>query len=74
MPGRQRRRTADGTAVIVWDCDGQNNQKRRLNADGTIVAVASGECPDVSNYGTANGSKIHIWTCRGGADQRWNRV
>ncbi|WP_235558149.1 ricin-type beta-trefoil lectin domain protein [Sphaerimonospora mesophila] len=38
-------------------------QKWRFNADGTITAVGANKCLDVAEYGTANGSKIHIWTC-----------
>ncbi|MEU4836582.1 RICIN domain-containing protein [Streptosporangium sp. NPDC023615] len=29
---------------------------------------------DVSGFGTANGTKVHIWTCAGGTNQRWTRV
>ncbi|MEV4116532.1 ricin-type beta-trefoil lectin domain protein, partial [Nonomuraea sp. NPDC049695] len=66
--------TADGTAVIIWDCNGQNNQKWRLNADGTITAVGANKCLDVSGYGTANGTKVQIWTCTGGTNQKWTRI
>ena len=41
--------------MIIWDCNGQNNQKWRLNADGTVTAVGANKCLDVS--GTANGTK-----------------
>ncbi len=66
--------TADGTTVIIWDCNGQNNQKWRLNADGTITAVGANKCLDVPGNATANGTKLTIWSCHGGANQRWTRT
>ena len=65
--------TANGTAVIIWDCNGQTNQQWRLNANGTITAVGANKCLDVSG-GTANGTKVHIWTCTGGTNQQWTRA
>ena len=58
----------------IWDCNGQNNQKWRLNADNTITAIGSGKCLDVSGNGTANGTRVHIWTCHGGTNQKWTRA
>uniref|UniRef100_UPI0004C3C24F ricin-type beta-trefoil lectin domain protein n=1 Tax=Microbispora rosea TaxID=58117 RepID=UPI0004C3C24F len=57
--------TADGSTVIIWDCNGQNNQQWRLNSDGSITAVGANKCLDVYGNGTANGSKVIIWTCNG---------
>ena len=31
----------------------------------------SGLCLDVSGWGTANATPVHLWTCHGGANQRW---
>src|SRR5690606_19206642 len=64
---------ADGTAGIIWDCNGQNNQRCTLNADGRTTAVGANKCLDVSGYGPANGTKVHIWTCPGGTNQKWTR-
>ncbi|MEV7971174.1 ricin-type beta-trefoil lectin domain protein, partial [Sphaerisporangium sp. NPDC088356] len=60
-------------AVIIWDCNGQTNQKWTINANGSITAVGANKCLDVSNSGTANGSKVQIWTCHGGTNQQWTR-
>ncbi|WP_197042780.1 ricin-type beta-trefoil lectin domain protein, partial [Microbispora rosea] len=57
-----------------WDCNGQNNQKWRLNSDGSITAVGANKCLDAYNGGTANGTKIIIWSCNGQSNQRWTRV
>ncbi|MEV4133256.1 glycoside hydrolase family 76 protein [Dactylosporangium sp. NPDC049742] len=66
--------TADGTPVIIYDCHPGTNQQWNVNADGTVVSVASGKCLDATAHGTANGTQLAIWTCNGGANQRWYRT
>ena len=66
--------TADGTAVVIWDCNGQTNQQWNINADGTITGAQSGKCLDASARGIANGTRIIIWSCNGGTNQRWSLV
>jgi hypothetical protein len=44
----------------------------QLNANGTITGVQSGLCVDVSGQGTANGTKVQLWTCNGGSNQQWS--
>ncbi|MET8151996.1 glycoside hydrolase family 76 protein [Actinoplanes sp. NPDC049668] len=65
--------TADGTSVLIYDCHGGTNQQWTVNADGTVVGVASGKCLDATGHGTANGTALAIWTCNGGANQKWSR-
>ncbi|MCL6301364.1 glycoside hydrolase family 27 protein [Streptomyces kronopolitis] len=36
-----------------------------------LVSVASGRCLDAWNNQTSPGTKIEIWSCNGGANQRW---
>ena len=59
--------------MIIWTCNGQNNQKWTLNANGSITGVGSGLCLDVNGAGTANGTAVILWTCNGQANQRWVR-
>ncbi len=63
--------TANGTAAIIWDCNGQPNQQWNVNADGTITGAQSGLCLDAVGAGTANGTRLHLWSCHGGTNQRW---
>ena len=63
--------TTNGTAVIIWDCNGQTNQQWNLNSNGTITGVQSGLCLDASGRGTANGTSIILWACGTGANQQW---
>ncbi|GIJ51416.1 galactosylceramidase [Virgisporangium aliadipatigenens] len=65
--------TANGTRARILGCTGGTGQQWRVNADGTIVGVASGLCLDVNGAGTANGTAVQIWTCNGGANQSWIR-
>ena len=64
--------TANGTAVIIWDCNGQANQQWVVNANGSITGVQSGLCVDAAAAATANGTKIQLWGCHGGANQQWS--
>lgn len=38
--------------------------------NGTIRAL--GKCLDVTGDSTADGAKVQLWSCTGGANQRWN--
>ncbi|MFI7219926.1 family 16 glycoside hydrolase [Micromonospora maritima] len=40
---------------------------------GAITGIA-GKCLDVSNAGTADGTKVQLWTCNGTNAQKWSRV
>jgi hypothetical protein len=64
--------TANGTSVIIWDCNGQVNQQWNVNASGTITGVQSGRCVDANGAATANGTRIILWDCNGGSNQRWS--
>ncbi|MFK0287015.1 glycoside hydrolase [Streptomyces sp. NPDC090499] len=44
-----------------------------LNANGQILSEASGKCLDVSGQATADGSKVILYSCNGGANEAWTR-
>src|SRR5262249_9608931 len=48
-------------------------QKWTLTSSNTIVGVPSGKCLDIYNNGTANGTKVELWSCKtaGNNNQRW---
>lgn len=60
------------TRAIIWDCNGQSNQRWALNSNGTISGVQSGLCLDAYTWGTTNGTKIVLWTCHGGVNQQFS--
>ncbi|WP_166378906.1 glycoside hydrolase family 97 protein [Catellatospora methionotrophica] len=65
--------TADRAAVTIFDCNGLAHQQWNVNADGTVVGVASGKCLDAVDAGTGNGTLLQIWPCNGGPNQKWSR-
>ena len=55
---------------ISWSCSGAANQVWRPTG-GTLVNPATGKCLDDPASNTANGTQLIIFTCNGGANQRW---
>ncbi|MBN6042236.1 ThuA domain-containing protein [Amycolatopsis sp. 195334CR] len=47
----------------------------RIKESGGAGAItgASGKCVDVNGSGTADGTKVQLWTCTGGTNQSWTR-
>jgi hypothetical protein len=68
------RGTANGTAVVIYDCNGGTNQQWTITGNGTITGVASGRCLDVAQNSTANGARVQLWDCTGGSNQAWSRA
>ncbi|MFI7618755.1 glycoside hydrolase family 19 protein [Nonomuraea terrae] len=61
--------SANGTPVVLYDCNGTDAQRWTVAGDGTLRAL--GKCLDVVDRGTANGSKMQLWDCAGGSNQKW---
>jgi len=36
-----------------------------------IVNIAANKCLDVTDNNSANGTRLQIWECGGGANQKW---
>jgi hypothetical protein len=66
-----QKKTAPGTVVDIYTCNGGTNQQWNLNSDGTVTGVQSGLCLDVTGAATANGSLVELYTCNGGSNQKW---
>ncbi|MFF0477721.1 endo-1,4-beta-xylanase [Streptomyces sp. NPDC004284] len=66
--------TGNGAKVQIYSCWGGDNQKWRLNSDGSIAGVQSGLCLDAAANGTADGTPIQLYSCWGGTNQRWTRT
>lgn len=39
---------------------------------GPIASGIGGKCADDYTVSSANGTRLDIWTCTGGANQQWN--
>ncbi|MFG1763777.1 glycoside hydrolase family 27 protein [Micromonospora parva] len=59
--------TTNGTQPVIWDCNGQANQ-RWTRSGQTLQAL--GKCLDAPTNAAA-GSKVQIWDCNGGTNQQW---
>jgi Ricin-type beta-trefoil lectin domain/Fibronectin type III domain len=62
---------ANGTALILWPCNGQTGQLWTINANGTITNPTSGRAFSIPSVGTANGSPVNLWSPIGNLDQYW---
>jgi hypothetical protein len=67
--------TTDGANVLQWTCNGQSNQRWRVEDVGggnsRLVAVHSNKCLDVEMASTADGANILQWTCNSQSNQTW---
>ncbi|TDC27183.1 hypothetical protein E1265_02510 [Streptomyces sp. 8K308] len=65
--------TADGTRVVLADCDPtQAIQRWRIErAARDIVNVVADRCLDVANANTSNGTPLQIANCSGNPAQKW---
>jgi hypothetical protein len=55
--------TSNAAIVVIWAGNGGSSQQSNVNGNGTITAVQSGLCLDTSGAGTADGTKIIVWSC-----------
>jgi subtilase family serine protease len=72
---------ANGNRIQVWDQAGAGSSGVAANQKWTIVSKGSydvielsrstSHCLDVAGRGTANGTKVQLWSCNGGVDQEW---
>ena len=64
---------ATGTALQIYDCNGQANQAFEFTSAGELRTFNSTRCVDAYDNQTAPGTKVQIWTCNGGANQQWKQ-
>ena len=57
---------------MAWSCIG-SRPVADTSVGGTtaLIGSSSGRCLDVYGDQTAPGTKIEIWDCNGGSNQRW---
>jgi beta-glucanase (GH16 family) len=59
----------NGTPVQLWDCQSWAKDQHWLLKNGELQTL--GRCLDVINQGTAGGSRLQLWDCWGGPNQKW---
>lgn len=64
---------SDYSTVVEFSLTAQPGYVYTLwtSASAGEVRVYGGDCLDASGQGTSPGTKVDIWTCAGGADQKW---
>ncbi|MFC5663112.1 LamG-like jellyroll fold domain-containing protein [Kitasatospora misakiensis] len=64
--------TGNGTPVVLADCDNlKGGQKWLRRADNSLYNPHSGRCLELPGWSTENGTRLDIWDCHAGANQRW---
>lgn len=61
---------ADRTTIQLAICNGNQAQQFRLQ-NRMLVSQLADKCLDIYNALTANGSRVVLYPCHGGGNQRW---
>jgi glucose/arabinose dehydrogenase len=64
---------AAGTPLIIYDCNGQGNQRFVFTAAGELRAFDGTVCAQTENGATASGTRVVIAACNGQVGQQWRR-
>ncbi|WP_211370561.1 RICIN domain-containing protein [Nonomuraea turkmeniaca] len=62
-----------GTALDIWDCNGQANQGFEFTSAGELRTMNGTRCVDADRSQTAPGTAVIIWSCNGQANQKWRK-
>lgn len=61
---------ANGVQAYIWDCAAGNANQQFSYTSASELQVA-GKCLDANGRGTANGTKVILYTCNGQPNQQW---
>ena len=64
-------RTAPGSRVELYTCNGGGNQRWTLTSAGELKVYDSTRCLEVGGNSRKPGSIVQIYTCNGGPNQHW---
>ncbi|MEV0237854.1 lectin [Nonomuraea sp. NPDC050786] len=62
-----------GTALDIWDCNGQPNQGFEFTSAGELRTLNGTRCVDADRGQTTPGTIVLIWSCNGQANQKWRK-
>jgi beta-xylosidase len=62
-----------GTALQIWDCNGQANQAFEFTSAGELRTFNGTRCVDANGAQTTPGTQVIIWSCNGQANQQWRQ-
>ncbi len=63
--------TVNATQLVVWDCNGGENQKVTYSGSTKTLNVLY-KCFDAHAGGTSAGTHVELYDCNGGTNQQWN--
>src|ERR1700710_1862151 len=72
MAHRRRRPLAVIAAAVVAAGLGIAGVTSAFAAAGAPITGIGGKCLDVTSGSSANGARVQLWTCNGGAAQQWS--
>ncbi len=55
-----------------WDVTSAQALTRNGGSDPIVAGANAAKCVDDNGQSTANGTKIELWDCNGGANQQWS--
>lgn len=62
----------NGAPMQVWDCLYNDNQSFLFRGALAFNKAGRAVCVDDPNSGTVWGGNLHMWSCHGGQNQRWD--
>lgn len=63
----------DGDGLVLWDCNGQANQRWAYNSSNNSMTGMNGKCVDLEG-GTGHwfgNQRAILWSCNGQSNQKW---
>jgi Ricin-type beta-trefoil lectin domain len=60
---------ANFNPVQVYTCNGTSAQQWTVESNGALQTL--GKCLDDTGWSTTPGTQAQIWSCTGGANQKW---
>jgi hypothetical protein len=57
--------------VQLYTCNGTGAQQWTHTSANDMVNLGSGKCLDATGNSSADGTRLQIWSCSGGANQKW---
>jgi len=63
---------SDGATLRVATCNGGWAQKWTVNSGNDLANTVIGKCADLKDQGTSNGTRVQLWQCVGGDNQKFH--
>ncbi|MFJ7905387.1 ricin-type beta-trefoil lectin domain protein [Kitasatospora sp. NPDC096204] len=64
--------TNSGSQLELWACDSADgSQQWRIGTDGALLTAASGLCVDIPWASSTPGTRVMLYTCNQGPNQKW---